>query len=444
MNETLRSLLPEFGLTGDRFSPDGAWLPPEAAPPSILSNVIRAKLHQLELTAKETIESDDESPEWRRSAEDALAMACHWMFDGFTKVLRRGSETRSMRGVKSMERIVPLVDLPRFRDAFGFTQGATFQQDCAYLSQNMHKVWDRMDRFASEFMVMFADFDRAIVTGNVVHSGWRDAMDAPVTTIRRLPYRIWKPEQIRLECLGGIPSSGQSAPAVTATILKPAPSVETPKPAVDPVQEKLDELSRQVEDLQAQLQREREEGVASQFRDLVKSLRGRIHYLESRPEPEARPEQAPETLPSTWEAMPVFAANRLGGRVVITRRAYRAIKTSVFRNIPFVYEVLLMLAEDYVPMRRGEEGARERFERSCRMLRVTVTNTGEAVDAHRTTEAYRVNHLGKRLPLDMHVRGNSHRDPREGFRLYFNYYAEDDDGVVVVGHLPSHLDSTLS
>lgn len=183
MDAILRSLLPEYGLTGERFSPDGAWLPSEPAPPSILTSVIRAKLAHLESTANVFPVDHDESPEWRRSAEQAMAMACFWMFDGFAKVLRRGRETRSMRGLISFERSVPEVDMTRFREAFGFQAGATFQEDCAYLSKNIEGVWARMDRFASEFKVMFADFDRAVANGKVVHRGWRDAIEAPVLAL---------------------------------------------------------------------------------------------------------------------------------------------------------------------------------------------------------------------------------------------------------------------
>jgi len=178
-----------------------------------------------------------------------------------------------------------------------------------------------------------------------------------------------------------------------------------------------------------------------------RSLKARVRRLEATVEAlQKRSPVAAEAVvfPDTWQELQSFADRHLSGRVTLTAKAIRAARGSVFDKIPFAYEVLYHLACDYVPMRRGVEGARERWESTCDRLRIRVGATGEAAEAHRTKAAYRVQHLGKTLTLDEHVQGSSSRDPRDGFRLYFAWMDTDQDPYLVVGSFPSHLDSSLS
>ena len=125
--------------------------------------------------------------------------------------------------------------------------------------------------------------------------------------------------------------------------------------------------------------------------------------------------------------------------MILTPRALRSARNSRFLDIPFVYEVLWVLAEHYVPARRnGGEDYRERLEE----LGLELTPVGRSAQERRSRDTYSTDYKSERLVLDWHVKGNSDRDPRYGFRIYYHWHA--DDQCMVVGSLPEHLDNLLS
>lgn len=207
---------------------------------------------------------------------------------------------------------------------------------------------------------------------------------------------------------------------------------------------RIDTLQQQVDHHAAKSRDMENDGSA----EINRSLRARLRALEvalaSKKTSEGSEVQL--EIPTTWDKLNAFADEHLAGRVHLSSKAIRAAKASEFSNVPFVYEVLLALAQEYVPARRGEPGAYARFEETCSRLRIEIGHTGTAAVARRTRDAYHVQHLGKSLRCDMHVQGSSSRDIREGFRLYFAYVEEADQslGYLVVGHMPEHLRSTLS
>lgn len=148
-------------------------------------------------------------------------------------------------------------------------------------------------------------------------------------------------------------------------------------------------------------------------------------------------------LPDSWDGLEDWAMEHLGKRIVITPKAMRAARRSVFENIPFAYEVLLLLANTYVPCRRGElKNGKDALEQELLRLGVEISSVGNAVQTHRWRDTYSTPYKSGQVPLDMHVSGRNNRDPRYGFRLYFHW--DDDEKCVVVGSFPSHLDNSLS
>lgn len=238
----------------------------------------------------------------------------------------------------------------------------------------------------------------------------------------------------------------QAAPDVRSAQAEAKPTGPDHRERADSLQEEVNTLRSRIVALGHR--KEDEESTAAQMRDLNRSLKARVRVLElaaERSRSAAAVPARPVEIPSSWDGLTQFIDEHLAGRVVLTPKAVRAAKASVFEDIPFAYRVLLMLGQDYVPMRWGEAGARERFEARCRDLRVSVGPTGVAADHRVTKAAYRAQHLGKAIHLDLHVQGSSSRDPRDGFRCYFAFIeGVDQEGYVLVGSLPSHLDSTHS
>lgn len=148
-------------------------------------------------------------------------------------------------------------------------------------------------------------------------------------------------------------------------------------------------------------------------------------------------------LPDNWDELENWCRQHLGDRVVVTPKAISAARNSKFENVPYCYDVLLFLAETYVPSRRGIlDGGSARLEEEKHRLGIDVSKVGQAADMHRLQDTYSVTYKGRSVPLNMHVSGSSHRDPRKTFRVYFHW---DDAGqCVVVGWFPGHLENRMT
>ena len=148
-------------------------------------------------------------------------------------------------------------------------------------------------------------------------------------------------------------------------------------------------------------------------------------------------------FPDNWDELETWCQQHLGDRVVVTPKAIRAARDSTFENVPFCYEVLLFLAETYVPCRRGVlDGGSGQLDEEKRRLGIDVSPVGQAAGMHRLQDTYSVMYKGRSVPLDMHVSGSSHRDPRKTFRVYF--YWDANSQCVVVGWFPGHLENRLT
>lgn len=212
--------------------------------------------------------------------------------------------------------------------------------------------------------------------------------------------------------------------------------------------EQLHGTQRQLVDAQTELGTHRDSRARLEDRtNEIRLLRRHIYQLEQRAIPVGERQQgsSPPTPPKVstcWED--VFAlAEAYAGRIHLTKRAIKAAVSSPYVDYSACAAALTFLAEVYVPMRRGEPGARDRCDLEAARLGVTFGRTGTAAESHRYRDAYFVSHGDQRLPLDLHIQGSSHRDPRYCLRIYFNYYQEDegDPGIAIVGHLPTHLPS---
>jgi hypothetical protein len=156
-----------------------------------------------------------------------------------------------------------------------------------------------------------------------------------------------------------------------------------------------------------------------------------------------KPELAAVPIPETLDDLEAWAASHLGEDVVLTSKALRSARKSDFAEPELAYQTLLMLRDLYVPMRldRTEERVAE-FQSRCQELGIEVSGTGRAVDDHRYRDAYRVRWKNQTYKLDLHVSGSSSRDTSRTFRVYFAW--DETAGAVVVGHLPTHLTSSLT
>ena len=214
--------------------------------------------------------------------------------------------------------------------------------------------------------------------------------------------------------------------------------------------ERLNVKVRDTDDLMTMAIQEKNSALerAEEREEIARQLRQRVAWLEARVtnlEPQLAGQAALQEsdFPDTWEGLDLWVEQRLGGRVRLLPQALKAARNSVYKDIPFVCRVLKMLGDEYQPMRvHGGTEHVERCEALTSTLRVEISHVGEAARMHRTKGNYQVSWNGKRVTLDMHVSGSSSRRQESGFRLYFHY--DEDEQIVVVGHLPTHLPNTLS
>lgn len=208
------------------------------------------------------------------------------------------------------------------------------------------------------------------------------------------------------------------------------------------MEEELQNEKLKASDAREKLTQQREQLIEERDR-----LKGSCRYLEDRVRAlasarEKDPEDVEPEFPDAWDDLEEWCERHLAGRVVVTQKAIRAARTSPFEQIQFAYEVLWFLGRYYVSSRRNEGVDLATLEEASARLGIEVALVGRSVSERKLKDTYSVPYKSKALPLDLHVRGSSDRDPRYGFRLYFHWHPVEQ--CVIVGSFPSHLDNSMS
>lgn len=141
------------------------------------------------------------------------------------------------------------------------------------------------------------------------------------------------------------------------------------------------------------------------------------------------------------EDLSTWATENFTGRLVITNRVARAAAASNHNEPQLILKCVELLAKSYWDMK--VYGGAER-QAACKQreaeLGVRISPSGDAVDMRQYEAEYRVRWEGREYRLDMHLAGSDSRDRQRGLRIYFAW--DDEQQLVVVGHLPTHLTST--
>lgn len=151
-----------------------------------------------------------------------------------------------------------------------------------------------------------------------------------------------------------------------------------------------------------------------------------------------------QELPDSLADLKNWAEAELVGDIVVHQKAIKSTLQSNFHNPQFIYEVLLLLRAYYVPMRReGKIELKKVFDDECARLGLENSACFANQEKAKNFEGdyYRIYDERKCL-LDYHLKGNNSRDSRFGFRLY--YFWDVSTNMVVVWHMPTHLDTDAS
>jgi hypothetical protein len=148
-------------------------------------------------------------------------------------------------------------------------------------------------------------------------------------------------------------------------------------------------------------------------------------------------------IPSSLDDFESWCRDHLSGAVEVHNRAMQAVKKSRYEDIGLIYKALLLLRDGYVPMKReGGMGKKELFERQCGELGLSEDPTFSGDRWGEEGDTYKVRYAGRPRLLDRHLKKGTGRDERYCFRLYF--FWDEDSEQVVVGWLPSHLDTRIT
>ncbi len=154
--------------------------------------------------------------------------------------------------------------------------------------------------------------------------------------------------------------------------------------------------------------------------------------------------KADDMLPASLDEIEAWARDNLSGDVELHERAIKAVRKSNFQKPTFIYQVLLMMRDFYVPMRRrGGNELKTAFDQ--RRLELGLDNSpcfAQENKAQNFGGAYFVKYLGARRELDWHLKGNDARNERFGFRMY--YFWDAETSRVVVGYMPGHLENDIT
>ena len=167
-------------------------------------------------------------------------------------------------------------------------------------------------------------------------------------------------------------------------------------------------------------------------------LQRRLAAVEGAGEP-APAEDEPVPPLESYADLPAWAERHFPGRVALSGRALRALKSAGFEDVGLVGRAIEVLAGSYWRMKTGGGKAlRDAFAEELRELRLQETKSISRDRQGKARDDFSMDWDGRRLMLDRHLKNNAKtRDPRHCLRVYFTW--DEASRQVVIGHLPGHM-----
>lgn len=142
-----------------------------------------------------------------------------------------------------------------------------------------------------------------------------------------------------------------------------------------------------------------------------------------------------------FEQFESWADAALGEHVEILPRALREIeKRGVSEVLEKFKDTMICIRDHYVPMKiEGGLELKRKFEERCRELHIEETACFAKKGDINAFPEYRARYGSEFILLDRHFKFGTGYDLRSMFRIYFHW--DEVNEVVVIGHMPSHLDN---
>lgn len=185
----------------------------------------------------------------------------------------------------------------------------------------------------------------------------------------------------------------------------------------------------------------------AQHKDAIKDLKGalRLATLTDAAGGESDVDRGPSGFMSADEgisldSLPLWCAEH-EDQIVVLPRARNGIKKSKYEDQPLLGKALSMLAGPYRQMRAGEI-TRAQLDLLLAEAGLKLSGSTAPSVAGEQGDSYFVVWRGRRRFMDSHLVKGGGRDERYCFRCYF--FWDEESQRVVVGHMPSHLNNSLS
>ncbi|SFG76442.1 hypothetical protein [Methylobacterium gossipiicola] len=139
-----------------------------------------------------------------------------------------------------------------------------------------------------------------------------------------------------------------------------------------------------------------------------------------------------------------WASRNISPNIWFAPKALKSIeRNNQYSRPEEIGEAIRLLDEVYAPMRREpDQQSYEEFTERSLNIGITISDCfSRSGDIQRFPE-YSVTYHRERLWCDQHLKKGGGTDPRTMFRIYFCWNREK--GVIVIGHLPTHLDNNMT
>ena len=188
----------------------------------------------------------------------------------------------------------------------------------------------------------------------------------------------------------------------------------------------------------------RHEVDANSAREAVKEERAKYHALQQHTEhlktlAESQAEITTLEFPEDLSVLNSWVNKHFAEFLVMLPRAVKGAKKSKFSDTELICKCLIILANQYVPMKRGEL-SKQQCDLACKELGVEITPTGDEGTLGQWPDEYYVHYGGQRIFLKMHLKKGTGSDPANCLRIYF--FWDKQSKQVVIGSMPEHLPNT--
>lgn len=187
------------------------------------------------------------------------------------------------------------------------------------------------------------------------------------------------------------------------------------------------------------------ERIAQELRTNEEELRIQLEELEQRTPQSAAVHTKNSSLFPDVSLIGEWAKEHLSGRLVLTARALKAAKRSLYGRPEHLYQALQALGLQYrdgILYSSVDDRLRTAYQNRVCQLGMNDAHSDNLVlrrykDIYTTTTDD-----GRSHTLNRHLGKGNARDRRHCLRVYYTW--DDQDKVVVVGHLPDHLKNSLT